>query len=441
VPIQQQNYRYFTDACYALKLSPLLGLGYCIYKPAMLNLQTDWDRPYQLASQSGDHILRIRLTPTNNGQRTLPLHLAITLDTSQSMQGEKLEAAKQACATIIEQLRPEDKLSLASYSHQVDCLLNQVSGSNSQARQTIDQLTASGTTRMDLALNWLQATLSPEPGVMRVGILITDGHATTREGRLLEDLEPLLGQGTSLAEQGITLCSVGLGNAANFNTGFLVNLSERGQGAFLYADRPEDLTSQLEERLIACQSIVADEVTLSFQALAGAEVKGFCQFRPDYLPLEETAPNQLTLTGIRADQPTDVLLSVGIPSLSFGETPEPKTVLNITLEGAGLSTLSQDATIQYTNSFREAQTTNAEVNQDRLGWMMNQSSTELTRTNDPNRTGELLVDLQVTATQAGNMAIAQQAAQQLQNLQADGKLDAHQVTSLLQQTRQQGNQA
>ena len=407
----------------------------------MLNLQSDWDRPYQLASQSGDHTLRIRLTPTTSGQRTLPLHLAIALDTSQSMQGEKLEAAKQACRTIIEQLRPEDKLSLASYAHQVDCQLSQVSGNSPQAQQTIEQLTASGTTRMDLALNWLQAALTPEPGISRVGILITDGNATNRDGRLLEDLDPLLNQGKTIAEQGITLCSVGLGNAANFNTGFLVDLSERGQGAFLYADRPESLATQLEERLTACQSIVTEEVTLAWQTETGFNVQGFCQFRPDYLPLEETAPNQLTVTGIRAQQPTDILLSVHIPSLPFGESPGVKTALTLTLAGANVPSLSETVTIQYTNSFREAQTTHTEVNQDRLGWMMNQCSTELTRTNDPNRTGELLVDLQVTATKAGKTAIAQQAAQQLQNLQADGKLDAHQVTNLLQQTRQQGQQS
>jgi Ca-activated chloride channel family protein len=96
-------------------------------------------------------------------------------------------------------------------------------------------------------------------------------------------------------------------------------------------------------------------------------------------------------------------------------------------------------TIHYTNSFREAQTVENSVNLDRLGWIMNQCSTELTRTTDPNRTGELLVDLQVTATKAGNTAIAQQAAQQLQDLQANGQLDAHQVTNLLQATRKSGS--
>jgi Ca-activated chloride channel family protein len=70
---------------------------------------------------------------------------------------------------------------------------------------------------------------------------------------------------------------------------------------------------------------------------------------------------------------------------------------------------------------------------------MNQCSTDLTRTSDPHRTGEFLVDLQVAATKSGQTAIAQQAAQQLTDLQKSGKLDAHQLTNLLQETRKQGS--
>jgi Ca-activated chloride channel family protein len=50
-----------------------------------------------------------------------------------------------------------------------------------------------------------------------------------------------------------------------------------------------------------------------------------------------------------------------------------------------------------------------------------------------------LVDLQVAATKSGQTAIAQQAAQQLTDLQKSGKLDAHQLTNLLQETRKQGS--
>ena len=184
----------------------------------MFNLQLDWDRPNQLSSQSANHILRIRLNPETSGTQTLPLHLAIALDTSQSMSGEKLTSAKQACQEIFKHLRDRDKLSLASYSHQVNSLLNQVQGNDQQAQTTINQLKAEGVTRTDLALNWLKKALPKEAGIIRVGILVTDGHATNNGGILLEDLNPLLNQTTELTEAGIILCTVGLGNAANFNT-------------------------------------------------------------------------------------------------------------------------------------------------------------------------------------------------------------------------------
>jgi len=406
----------------------------------MFNLQLDWDRPNQLSSQSANHILRIRLNPTNPGSRTLPLHLAIALDTSQSMNGAKLTAAKQACQEIFKHLRDQDQLSLASYSHRVNSLLNQAQGNDPQAQTMIDQLQAEGVTRTDLALNWFKKALPQQPGMIRVGILVTDGHATNSGGTLLEDLNPLLAQTTELTEAGIILCTVGLGNAANFNTEFLVNLSDRGQGAFIYADRPEDLSQQLQERLTACQSIATDELQLQLQPLNGATLQGFCQFRPEYLPLEETAPNQLTLKGIRAHQPTDILVNLNVPAQGFGEAPTRKPFLNIELTVPNLAPIPAQASLQYTNSYREAQQVNPEVNSDRLGWIMNQCSTDLTRTSDPHRTGELLVDLQVAATKSGQTAIAQQAAQQLADLQQSGKLDAHRLTNLLQETRKQGSQ-
>jgi Ca-activated chloride channel family protein len=45
-----------------------------------------------------------------------------------------------------------------------------------------------------------------------------------------------------MAAQGMMLCTVGLGDAADFNSGLLVSLSDRGQGTFIYASQPILLT-------------------------------------------------------------------------------------------------------------------------------------------------------------------------------------------------------
>ncbi len=407
----------------------------------MFNLQLECDRPHKISSQNSDHVLRVRLIPQKNANtRTLPLRMAIALDTSQSMSGEKLNYAKESCRTVVRQLRDQDQLSLASFSSEIKPLLDQVSNNTiTVTDNAINQLKAEGVTRADLALNWLKNALPPETGTVRVAILITDGHPTNNQGKILENIESLIFLAAQLAQEGIILCTIGLGNANNFNTEFLVNLSDQGKGAFLYAETPEQLTPELQEYLTACQTIITEEIQLQLQLLNGSIIQGFCQLRPEYLPLEETAKNQLTLSGIRADKPTDILLLISVlPALAFGQNLTNIPVITVTLNAKGMQPISETASIKYTNSYREAQEINEEVNKDRLFWIINQSSTELTRTQDPKKTGELLVEMQVAAMKSGQTAIANQTQKQLEELQKQGKLNSAQTTGLLRDTRKLG---
>jgi Ca-activated chloride channel family protein len=403
----------------------------------MFDLQLDWDLPAKISSQNTNHVLRVRMTPIADTPK-MPLHLAIALDTSSSMYGEKLERAQAACEMVTRQLRDHDRLSLASFATNVSPLIDATSGNTSQAQQAIAQLRADGVTRADLALNWLQQALPPEPGVARVAMLITDGHPTNNQGRTLENTDSLIDMARQFANLGINLCTVGLGNAANFNTDFLVNLSDRGRGAFIYADTPSSLEPQLQDRLSSYQAIAFEAVQLILTPLAGSAVESFCRYRPEYLPLEETAPNELILTALSSIEPTDVLIAVNVPPLGFNDPSTSKPVLNVQLQGPNINPIRATAAIEYTNSYRRAQTVNQEVDRDRLGWEINLNSTELPSSQDPNRTGELLANIQVAAFKSGRTDLMQQAAQQRQALENSGQLDADQRTSLLRDTRKTG---
>lgn len=404
----------------------------------MFTLQTQWDRPNKISSQTSEHILRLRMIPKpETRHRTLPLRIAIALDTSQSMEGEKLESAKQACNTVVQQLRAEDRISLASFSTEVNPLLQNLEGNDqSSAKSAIALLYPGGVTRTDLALKWFAQALPYEKGTARVAILITDGHATNNRGYLLDDLDPLLAQANQLAKAGIIVCTVGLGNANNFNTGFLGDLSDRGQGAFIYADTPDQLTPQLYEQLINSQTIIAEEVTFRFQPEAGVTLQGFCQISPEYRPLEETAPNQISLSGVKGgDRPTDILVAVKASPLSSSQSISRQNLLKLDVKADDLPSVTETVSINHTQSYREAQQVDESVNRDRLLWVMNQCSTELTHSQDPQKTGELLVDLQVAATKCGQSNIAQTASQQLQALEKSGRLDPHKSALLFQNTR------
>ncbi len=413
----------------------------------MFNLELAWDRPAKISSQQTTHVLRVRIRPQagRTGLPSLPLRLAIALDNSQSMEGEKLQRAKEACRVVVGQLRDTDRLSIAAFSSRVTPLLESLAGGSAgvaAANAAISGLQTDSVTRTDLALDWLQNAFPRENGVARVGILITDGHATNSRGTVLDDFTALIDQSAQLSQSGFVLCTVGLGKAANFNTAFLTDLSDKGKGAFIYADALSNLEPLLQERLAACQAIATESAKLRLIPATDVIPTGFCRFRPEYLPLEETVKNELSLGAIRTDSPTDVLIELAIPPSGFGEPAGSRNVISLELTASGLtSPITATGALNYTISRPEIQKTNREVDQDRNCWGINLNNKEMIDLGDTDskRTGELLVDTQVRATKIGQLDIANDAAQQLDDLKKSGKLNPDRATGMLRDSRNLGS--
>ncbi|MCH2245665.1 MAG: VWA domain-containing protein [Crocosphaera sp.] len=406
----------------------------------MFDLTITPDRPYKYTNQPSEHILRVRLTPQQTNQAGLPLHLAIALDTSGSMQGEKLEQAKLACQQILAQLRPQDHLSLASYATHINEIARYSQANDNMTQSAIKSLSSSGVTRMDIALHWLEEVLnqSTVENQTRIAILITDGHATTPQGKITDETKPLIEQADKLSQDQIVLHTVGLGNAENFNTGFLLELSKEGNGTFLYADHPEDLSSELESRLHDSQSIILKTAQLQLMPLNGSKIEGFCQLRPEYQPLEEIIPNQISLNTVYGDQLTDVLIHLQVPPLQKDSHNNTQSVLDVILVGEDQIISQCQAAINLTQSYKESQTMNEEVRRDRYLWEVNLDTQEIFRTNDPNNTGVLLQQIEANALKSGQKDIAQKAAEEYQDLVKTGKLNMHRTTGVLNKARKAG---
>ncbi len=413
----------------------------------MFDVDLQWDRPARCGSQPTVHILRVRLMPTHtteSAQIGLPLRLALALDTSGSMAGAKMAGAAAACRAILALLRPQDSLSLAAYGDELRILLNSMSGgveAFEAGEAAVIALKPLGVTRTDLALDWLLKALPAEAGTLPIALLITDGIPTDAQGRPLTSAVPLLAQATNLGDNRITLYTVGLGDAADFNTGLLVDLSDRGRGAFLYSAEPESLATQLRARLDLAQSIAEPEASLHFTSLVpGVQIKAACRLRPEFLPLTVLGAGQtseLTLPALCGDNSTDILLSVTVPPPDFGEPLGVHDILQIRLR-AGNSEAVGVAALVYTASYREAQQLNVEADQDRLHWETNTYSSALARTSDSRRTSVLLADLATSARRSGRIELADRAEREMHELQPDGLLKPHNAADLLTSTRELG---
>src|SRR5688572_5573462 len=81
----------------------------------VLQIRTALDKEFRPLRGDFLQTLMIELTP-GRGLRSLPLNIGILLDVSGSMQGPKLDNAKQSCALLLEQMGPNDRATVCTFS-------------------------------------------------------------------------------------------------------------------------------------------------------------------------------------------------------------------------------------------------------------------------------------------------------------------------------------
>ena len=81
------------------------------------------------------------VAPTTTTERARPpVNLAIVLDRSGSMSGEKLRVAKAAVEEAIGRLQPEDRFSVVVYDDQVDVVIASASASGESRKAAVERL-------------------------------------------------------------------------------------------------------------------------------------------------------------------------------------------------------------------------------------------------------------------------------------------------------------
>jgi len=194
-----------------------------------------------------------------------PVNLAIVLDRSGSMSGDKLRVAKTAVEEAIARLQPEDRFSVVVYDDVVDVVIESTSASAEARRGAVERLRtieARGST--NLGEGWLRgceqvARALAEQGINRC-LLLTDGLANVG----ITDHEQLARHAAELRARGVSTSTFGVGN--DFDERLLQELADVGGGHFYYiADAPQirdAITSEVGETL----EVVARDVTLEITA-------------------------------------------------------------------------------------------------------------------------------------------------------------------------------
>ncbi len=193
-----------------------------------------------------------------------PANLVFLIDTSGSMSDEnKLPLLKKSFAQLVEQLRPQDRVSMVVYAGSAGLVLEPTPGDQKEKiLAALDKLGAGGSTNggagIELAYAMAKQAYTKD-GVNRV-ILATDGDfnvGTTDQ----KALETLVGD---QRKHGIALTTLGFGRG-NYNDAMAERLADVGDGNHAYIDTIQEARKVLVQEMQSTLLTIAKDVKIQIE--------------------------------------------------------------------------------------------------------------------------------------------------------------------------------
>ena len=235
----------------------------------------------QINSSQRQLSLAISAIPDDQA-RKLPLNLCLVLDRSGSMSERPLEMVKEAAISIIEKLKPSDRLSIVTFDHRAKVVIpNQEVKDIDPIKQKIRLMVADGGTAIDegLRLGLKEVAAYNQYCVSRI-FLLTDGENEHGDNSRCLKLAALS------AEYNVTIDTLGFGE--HWNQDVLEQISDSAQGTLAYIEQPDQVISEFERLLALAISVGLTNSFLTVELMPKvrlAELKPVAQVAPETIEL------------------------------------------------------------------------------------------------------------------------------------------------------------
>ena len=213
----------------------------------------------------GRHILRVGVQgkDVDRSQRA-PVHLTLLVDVSGSMSSaDKLGMAKQSLHMMVDQLREDDTVAIATYAGRTARVLEPTTAVNKRRiHNAIENLSAGGSTAMSSGIDiaYDMAAQSFQKGHENRVVVLSDGDANV--GRTSWD--DMLSQIKGHADNGITLSTIGLGTG-NYRDTLMEQLANKGDGNNFYIDSEAQSQRVFVEQLPGTMVTIARDVKIQVE--------------------------------------------------------------------------------------------------------------------------------------------------------------------------------
>lgn len=298
---------------------------------AVVKVTLDADRP-----------LRVTERPAVN--------LAVVLDRSGSMNGDKLEKAKEAAIEALRRLDHRDLFSLVIYDHTVETVVPAQSAANSEwIEARIRQIRSGGNTALFAGVSQGAAEVrkNVEGRYVHRIILLSDGLANVGPSSP-EDLGRL---GAGLVKEGISVTTVGVGS--DYNEDLMARLSQNSDGNTYFVRASADLPRIFGAELGDVLSVVANRVNLIIECPEG--IKPISIIGREGRIRDRTI--ELSLNQLYGGQQKFALVEVEVPA---GKAGERRPVASARVDYVNALTLREEADearaeTRYTDAPEEAE--------------------------------------------------------------------------------------
>ena len=231
-----------------------------------VRLRVDCDRTVLPSGSAGTVIIKVALdclSPPRRDRRP-PVNLALVIDRSGSMTGEKIAKAREAALELVRRLGSDDILSLVVFDTRVDTLVpaQRVGPARARFESEICGIEPGDTTALYAGVargaSEVRRYIEEHRFVHRI-ILVSDGVANVGPSTPEE-----LGRfGASLVKEGISVTTIGLG--LDYNEDLMARLADLSDGNTYFVENSSDLPRIFAAELGDVLSVVARRVVITIE--------------------------------------------------------------------------------------------------------------------------------------------------------------------------------
>lgn len=301
-----------------------------------------------------DFFVRVSETPAPSDTDRTPLNVALVLDRSGSMAGDKLRTAKKAALSLLDRLSERDTAGVVIFDDRIDTI--QTVGKvtpvlKAHVRAELARIEARANTA--LHEGWLTGCKAIAEAIGHTDgdrvarcFLLTDGLANVG----ITDPEAIAGEAANIREHtGIGTSTFGIGD--DYSEELLGPLAVAGGGQFHHLRAADEIATTFVRELGEMLAIAAINVRLELEVPAGPSVEVLSTYRsaPDTAKTHWLVP----LGDLLSQEERHVVIKLAFPpraATSDRETEKLRARLVWTVQGEDLHTNWRDVTFAYADA-------------------------------------------------------------------------------------------